>query len=77
MRISWCPADVPVGFERARCEDLRTCFRTLRPNIARWQPGREHIVCTEEEFIHVYKQPGKWEEACLDEATAVAIAPRL
>ena len=77
MRISWCAADVPIGFERARCDDLRACFRTLRPNVARWQPGREHIVCTEEEFIHVYKQPGKWEEAFLDEAAAVAIAPRL
>jgi|EP01046_Picozoa_sp_COSAG06_P006875 hypothetical protein len=66
MRISWCAAGVPIGFEGPRCEDLRTCFRTLRPNIARWQTGREHIVCTDEEFIHVWKQPEKWEETFLD-----------
>ena len=56
MRISWVPLDVSVGFRSPRLEDLRTMFPLLRESVARWQPGREHIVSDEEEFCHVVPQ---------------------
>ena len=63
IRICWVPLGVSVGFERSRCEDLRTMFPLLRESVARWQPGREHIVSDEEEFCHNIKSGEVWEEA--------------
>ena len=76
MRISWVPLDVSVGFRSPRLEDLRTMFPLLRESVARWQPGREHIVSDEEEFCHVVNTGEQWEETFF-EGRAPADRPRL
>ena len=76
MRISWVPLDVSVGFRSPRLEDLRTMFPLLRESLARWQPGREHIVSDEEEFCHVVNTGELWEETFF-EGRAPADRPRL
>ena len=76
MRISWVPLDVSVGFRSPRLEDLRTMFALLRESVARWQPGREHIVSDEEEFCHVVNTGEQWEETFF-EGRAPAERPRL
>ena len=76
MRISWVPLDVSVGFRSPRLEDLRTMFPLLRESVARWQPGREHIVSDEEEFCHVVNTGEQWEETFF-EGRAPAERPRL
>ena len=52
--ISWMAKDVPCGFTSDRCEGLRAHFPRLAKSLKAWQPGREHIVPTEEEFIHFH-----------------------
>ena len=52
--ISWMAKDVPCGFTSDRCEGLRKHFPRLAKSLKAWQPGREHIVPTEEEFIHFH-----------------------
>ena len=76
MRISWVPLDVSVGFRSPRLEDLRTMFPLLRESVARWQPGREHIVSDEEEFCHVVNTGEQWEETFFEGRTP-ADRPRL
>ena len=66
MRISWVPLGVSVGFRPQRLEDLRTTFPVLRESLARWQPGREHIVSSSDEFCHTVHSGEPWEETFLE-----------
>jgi hypothetical protein len=60
---AWAAADVPIGFVRNRCEGLRHLLPMVRESVARWQPGREHIVPATEDFIHfVSDYEPAWEE---------------
>ena len=66
MRISWVPLGVSVGFRRQRLEDLRTMFPVLRESLAHWQPGREHIVSSSDEFCHTVHSGKPWKETFLE-----------
>ena len=80
--LSWMAADVPCGFVKGRCDGLRAMFPPLRRAVARWQPGREHVVYAEHEFNHFVSDydpawpesflPGKTLEDCATLQTAAA-----
>jgi len=69
--LSWSAAGVPVGFVENRLKGIRTLFPVLREAVSRLQPGREHIVPTEEEFCHFETgyEP-RWEETFVPGKTA-------
>lgn len=69
--LSWAAAGVPVGFVANRLKGLRTLFPVVRQAARRLQPGREHIVPTEEEFCHFETgYESRWEETFVPGKTA-------
>ena len=68
--LSWMAAEVPCGFVEGRCEGLRSLFPKLRASVAKWQPGREHVVYSAEECNHfVTEYDPAWEETFIEGKT--------